>query len=213
MSVTAPNTTLNSTARTFSTSPHSAQCSQSSAPKLSASLTMLQTVMEGLIDGILIVTAQGHIVQMNQQARRIFRQLNWNAGSPPTEVWRVCTALMESNHLFPEDSIVPESEMRGENGVLYRIRVRWLRFEVEDQPCILVTLEDRQQSIENMAIADSHRYGLTERESEVWRLRLHGHPYQTIARELYIAENTVKKHIKSIFSKRRMVLEEMELMS
>lgn len=217
MSTIAPN--LNTPLAASSSNPGSS-ASQSSSTRFmdSAPLAILQTVMEGLMDGILIVTTSGQIVEMNLQARQMCRQLPWNAGNdstppsltPPEEIWRVCKALIDSQDLFPSYSITPESEVRAEDGRLYRIRVRWLRFEVEGQQCILVTLEDRQQSLENMAIADSQKYGLTERESEVWRMRLLGHSYQQIASELYIAENTVKKHIKSIFSKRRSVLDDLD---
>ncbi|MBF2077178.1 MAG: response regulator transcription factor [Synechococcales cyanobacterium T60_A2020_003] len=183
------------------------------------SLDFLATVMEGLMDGILIVTTQGKVVQMNVRARDICRQLQGLRGQDqhkvapinalPAEVWRVCEALIESRDLW-DDAIAPESELRIEGDKVYRVRVHWLRFQVDEQSCILVTLEDRLQALESMAIADAQKYGLTEREAEVWRLRLLGRSYQQIATELYIAENTVKKHIKSIFSKRRSILGDLD---
>jgi len=42
---------------------------------------------------------------------------------------------------------------------------------------------------------------LTERESEIARLLLKGRTYKMIATELYLSENTVKTHIKNIYSK------------
>ncbi len=42
---------------------------------------------------------------------------------------------------------------------------------------------------------------LTERESEIASLLLKGRTYKMIAQELYLSENTVKTHIKSIYSK------------
>jgi DNA-binding CsgD family transcriptional regulator len=75
-------------------------------------------------------------------------------------------------------------------------------------PRVLVTLEDRGQSIENLAIADMKKFELTDREGQVWQLRLAGRSYREIAAELYITDNTVKKHIKSILSKRRAVLDD-----
>ena len=42
---------------------------------------------------------------------------------------------------------------------------------------------------------------LTERESEIAALLLKGRTYKMIARELYLSENTIKTHIKNIYSK------------
>lgn len=42
---------------------------------------------------------------------------------------------------------------------------------------------------------------LTKRESEITALLLKGRTYKMIASELYLSENTVKTHIKNIYSK------------
>lgn len=67
----------------------------------------------------------------------------------------------------------------------------------------MLILEDRQQAHRRRAIADGNRYGLTPREVDVWELRLQQQSYETIASTLFITENTVKKHVKSILAKRR----------
>jgi uncharacterized caspase-like protein/DNA-binding CsgD family transcriptional regulator/energy-coupling factor transporter ATP-binding protein EcfA2 len=46
------------------------------------------------------------------------------------------------------------------------------------------------------------KYGLTAREAEIWILRRQNKSYKQIASELYIALDTVKKHMKSIHAKR-----------
>ena len=48
---------------------------------------------------------------------------------------------------------------------------------------------------------DQWLYGLTEREGEVWMLRLQDYSYQEIADKLYLSINTVKKHMKTILAK------------
>lgn len=45
----------------------------------------------------------------------------------------------------------------------------------------------------------SHK--LTEREKEIMVLLLKGRTYKMIADELFLSENTVKTHIKNIYSK------------
>jgi DNA-binding CsgD family transcriptional regulator len=49
----------------------------------------------------------------------------------------------------------------------------------------------------------AYDYVLTPREAEIWQLRSEGLSYKAIASELFIAENTVKKHVKNILTKRR----------
>lgn len=187
----------------------------------------LQAVVEGLLDGVMIVTGEQEIVQSNFRARQLCRRLNvTHSAKPalgqvetlelplPAEIWRVCQAAIESYELFPEQAIVPESEVCC--GRRARLRIRAQRIEMSDEPesvrsrvpRVLVTLEDRGQSIENLAIADMKKFELTAREGEIWQLRLAGRSYREIATELYITDNTVKKHIKSILSKRRAVLDD-----
>ena len=47
----------------------------------------------------------------------------------------------------------------------------------------------------------SQNHGLTERELEVLKLLTEGENYATIGEKLYISKNTVKGHIKNIYSK------------
>lgn len=44
-------------------------------------------------------------------------------------------------------------------------------------------------------------FHLTERESEVMMLLIHGHTRAAIAKKLFISENTARAHVKSIYSK------------
>ncbi|MGA7937024.1 MAG: LuxR C-terminal-related transcriptional regulator [Kovacikia sp.] len=76
------------------------------------------------------------------------------------------------------------------------------------RPCVLVTLEDRLQSIQNAAISEGQKYGLTPRETEVWLRHRANYSYKEIASELYITFNTVKKHMKSIYAKQHLILED-----
>ncbi|NJR40303.1 MAG: response regulator transcription factor [Leptolyngbyaceae cyanobacterium CSU_1_4] len=53
------------------------------------------------------------------------------------------------------------------------------------QACLLVTLEDQSQSAQYRAIAESLKYGLTARETDVWRLKRAGCSYKEIASRLF----------------------------
>jgi DNA-binding CsgD family transcriptional regulator len=168
---------------------------------------LLQAVIEGFMDGIMIVSAQGEILEANSRAREICQHLAPNAPSLPCEIWQVCEALISSQGLYPGQRVIPESILEGV--IDLRIRVRWLNQPGDSEtpfqgfPCMIVTLEDRQQTIHNLAIADTQKYDLTPREAEIWQMRLEGQSYQAIASQLYITQNTVKKHVKNILAKRR----------
>jgi DNA-binding CsgD family transcriptional regulator len=71
---------------------------------------------------------------------------------------------------------------------------------------LLITLEDRLQSIRQSAKGEGQRYRLTPRELEVWLRYRADYSYKAIAAELYISHNTVKKHMKNIHAKRQMAL-------
>ncbi len=166
---------------------------------------LLQGIIESFIDGILILTERGEWVQENDLARQICKQLTpgkLETNSVPQEIWSVCQNLIESSSSYRDRSVIMESEITTEQSTPLRIRVRWLESIVSTRPCLLVILEDRYQSIQNLAIAEVDRYNLTPREAEVWLLRRANYPLKEIAAELYISLNTVKKHLKNIHTKR-----------
>jgi DNA-binding CsgD family transcriptional regulator len=178
---------------------------QSAQPGFSQ-VQLLQAVIEGFIDGILIVNPKGEILESNSRARELC-QLSSTHPVLPSQVMEVCEALIESRKLFPGQHIIPETETVIGHANL-RVRVRWLNQDNLDDPFqgfsyLLVTLEDRQQTLQNVAIADTQKYALTAREAEIWEMRLQGQSYQAIASQLYITQNTVKKHVKNILAKRR----------
>lgn len=167
---------------------------------------LLQGVMESLIDGIMLLTDQGELLFANGCAKRICHQLTENlslrGGSVPRQVWRSCQALVKGQQESLERSIIIEDEIKTEEALAIRLRAQWLQLNSMERPCLLVTLEDRQQSAQYKAIAEAQRYRLTDRETQVWMLKQAGLTYKAISNQLHIAEDTVKKHIKSIHSKR-----------
>lgn len=54
---------------------------------------------------------------------------------------------------------------------------------------------------QSLILAEIERYSLTDREAEVWKLRQQGTSYKEISKQLFISVNTVKKHLKNIFTK------------
>lgn len=166
---------------------------------------LLQGVVEGLIDGVMLVTSQGELIHANSCAQRICRQLSQNSSrndAVPQQIWRKCQALLRSRELFPNRAVIVEDEIELAEGNMIRIRVRWLDQCHLQRSCLLIALEDQRQSAQYRAIAEAHKFGLTDRETEVWLLKRANYKYKQIAASLHIAEDTVKKHIKSIHAKR-----------
>lgn len=179
---------------------------KSDTQSIQSDITVLKIVIESFIDGILILTEQGEWVQSNEHARQICEKLTpgkLQPNSVPEEIWRVCRALIESRRSYPNQPVILESEITTDKQTTLRVRVRWFRLNAISSPCLLVILEDRYESIQNLAIAEVDKYGLTPREAEVWLLHRTNYSHKEIAEELYISLNTVKKHLKNIHAKRK----------
>jgi DNA-binding CsgD family transcriptional regulator len=170
---------------------------------------LLQGVIESFFDGVLILTEQGEVIQANDLARQICEQITQGKSQRnpvPKEIWRVCQALIESRSLYHNQPVILESEITTDKLTWLRIRTQWLKLSAIKHPCLLVILEDRYQSVQNLALAEVDKYGLTPREAEVWLLRRRRYTLKKIATELSISLNTVKKHLKNIQAKREIAL-------
>lgn len=172
---------------------------------------LLQRVIENLVDGILILTEQGECLYRNKHALLICQQLNPNGEhirSVPIKIWQpIYQASIESDGAL-DHTFVIEFEVSNKDLAAFRVRVHWLKLEQLQQRCILVTLEDLNQSIQDVTLLEVRKYGLTTREAEVWLLHKGNSSYKEIAAQLFISLHTVKKHMKNIHAKRRAILDE-----
>ncbi|MGJ3244978.1 MAG: helix-turn-helix transcriptional regulator [Elainellaceae cyanobacterium] len=171
--------------------------------------SLLQGVIESLIDGVLILTEQSKLVYANRYARHLCDRLIKDASrasSIPNQIWHLCQALIDSRNIFPGQPVMLEDEVGNGKSDAIRIRVRWIELDKTEEPYLLVMMEDRYQSARRKAIAEGQRYKLTAREAEVWLYRCMQYTYDEIAAQLHITVNTVKKHVKSINAKRETFL-------
>lgn len=122
-------------------------------------------------------------------------------GAIPEQVTTLCDFLRESCDDFPDYTLQLYDTAFLPGGIRLQLNVEWI--ELSDLPtkCILVTIEDLTQIAHHRAVSDAYRYELTSREAEVWELYLQGLSYREVSKELVIALNTVKKHMKNIFRK------------
>ncbi len=171
---------------------------------------LLQSILESLIDGVLVMTDQHDLVYANGMARTIYAQLWRDTADPlPREIQRIYQSLIESKALCPTQSIVLESEVVTPK-TTFRIRAQWLALEIASRPCLLLRLQDQNQSVQSLALAEAQKWGLTPRETEVWLHRRSGCSRKAIAANLYIALDTVKKHLKNIHLKQQAAEDEAE---
>ncbi|MEH2304120.1 helix-turn-helix transcriptional regulator [Nostoc sp.] len=166
----------------------------------------LQEVIEGLEDGILILSQSGEVVHSNASANRLccqFNQDNFNPNFVPSAIWNLCESLLSSRYFFSDKLLILSDEIVLDKSNIFRIRVRLLDLDGFEVPCLLVTIENQYESVKNIALTEVKKFDLTPREAEIWFLYRSNYSYKEIAMKLYITINTVKKHMKNIHTKRQ----------
>lgn len=169
----------------------------------------LHAILESFVDGILVLTEQQEALYANETAKQLCHQLTGSLTDIPKEVWQACEALIDSRDVYPEHQFVMEQEVNTDLLKL-RIRVQWLSLKQAEQACLVIRLQDQNQAFRGLAIAEAQAWGLTERETQVWVLRRCGWPRKEIASQLFIALDTVKKHLRNIQAKRQSHLANVE---
>ena len=168
-------------------------------------LYFLQKIVENFEDGILILTETGELIHGNTSGYNICSQIkqgNYNYNCVPSLIWNLCQKLIQNQKycdkftIWSEDIIINQS-------TIFRLRVRWFNLEFSEQTYLLVTIENRDKSLKNVALSEANKYNLTQRETEIWSLYRAKSSYKYIADKLYITVNTVKKHIKNIRAKQQ----------
>jgi RNA polymerase sigma factor (sigma-70 family) len=182
-------------------------------------LPLLNAVLEGFVDGILVLSEDGTCVHSNQKGQAICRDLGNGARQAqapasgaivlPDCLTAMCRHLIESRDLYPEMLLVLTEELTSQTGHKIRARIQWLDLPSTPSSCLLISLENKTRSAHASAQLEAIQYNLTPRERAVWILRRANRSYDEIAKELYITVNTVKRHLKSIYAKRKEVTEAM----
>lgn len=172
--------------------------------------TLLLAAIESFTVGLVIVAQDGTILHKNKHAQVLLEDMPCPSSTAiPKNLWYCCQSLMEhqeeqADFLSDDCNIILEDEIPTDHGTIH-MRAQWFDWDnsvYQSNDCFLITLEDRQQSLTVIANQEAQRYGLTNRETDVWCLKRMGHSYKEIASRLFISENTVKKHLKNIYSKK-----------
>ncbi len=181
---------------------------QEKAAQPASPIGIFQAILGNLQDGFIIASQTGHIQQSNAPAQRICNLLGSTKSTLPAEIWQVCQAALKRKDVLSFNKIGLDADIILPDVGTVRIRVQ--NITIADRPCLLIVLEDRQQTIRNKALSDAALYDLTERETEIWQMRLRGAAYKEISTALWISVDTVKKHVKNILAKQRSHQDDME---
>lgn len=179
-------------------------------------LLMFETVLSQFLPerGFLLFDQAGYLIQSTTQARRFCHLLGVNSieavmgldpNCPmailPKPVTKLCQLLVESRQEYPDYTLQLYDDIVLEGDIQLHITGRWMELPGYQQKCILVMIDDLTEIAHQRALCDAFRYKLTPRETDVWDLYMQGYSYQEIQEKLYISINTVKKHMKNIYSK------------
>ncbi|XGW00339.1 MAG: helix-turn-helix transcriptional regulator [Leptolyngbya sp. BL-A-14] len=169
------------------------------------------SLLESLNQGVIVTARSLNPLYWNAKARMLCQYLAGSEFPPlelPVEVSEVCHRLMRENRQGDRPFVM---ECQAPTGQTIRISARWLalagtqgtELERQQQPYILVLLENCNDLLHEEIRIERKKYDLTEREAEVWMLLRQEYSYQEIAKMLQISLNTVKTHIKNVYAKKR----------
>ncbi|WP_196358118.1 helix-turn-helix transcriptional regulator [Nodosilinea nodulosa] len=175
--------------------------------------------------GLLLLSRSGQVVQSSPKARALCQALQTGTAFAPRKAgrksgrksgWRgqdlwalpsqirtLCKVMLESREEFPDQRLQLHEEIDiGSEGCIH-LNGEWVDWGEAESTYLLITLENPAELSVQRAAFDAHRYQLTAREADVWQLALQGLSYGDIAAQLFVSLNTVKRHMKSIYEKRR----------
>ena len=180
---------------------------------------IFETLLEQLFPayGLALMDENGRLMQSSPKVRKLCHSLG--EGTPKnqlsyfdqegkldllTAVHVLCKTLRDSRSVFADKRIQLQEDILLEDSTRIRLNAEWIQLGAENPHHILIIIEDLTEASRQRALSDAYRYNLTPREMEVWELSLQGFTYRQISEKLFIAINTVKKHMKTIHSKRRL---------
>ena len=167
---------------------------------------VVEEALTKLTNGVLIITEGKQVLYANDCACRILRQIGQERNSSeviPREISYLCNSVVDVRRRFPEQHWVMKSKICINSSITFTVIARYMKLDTLGQYCIVLELKDQYQLVKGIAMEEAQHYGLTERETEIWMLQRANYTYKQIADELFIAPNTVKKHMQNIHLKQK----------
>ena len=175
---------------------------------------MVEEALTKLTSGILIITEGRQLLYANECACRILRQILRERQSSeviPKEISYLCKSIGEVRWQFPGQHWVMKTKICISSSVNFSVTARYMKLDTLGKNCIVLEMKDQCQLLKGVAMEEAKKYGLTERETEIWILQRSNYTYKQIASELFIAPNTVKKHMQNIHLKQKASSEDLSL--
>ncbi|MGA7932303.1 MAG: helix-turn-helix transcriptional regulator [Kovacikia sp.] len=167
---------------------------------------IVQEALTKLTDGVLIITEEKKVIFANECACRILRQINQdqeNTEPIPREINYLCNSLSDIRRMFPGQHWMMTTKICISSAVTFNVHARYMKLDTLGKYCIVLVLKDQYQLIKTIAVEEAQKFNLTDRETEIWLLQRANYTYKQIASELFIAPNTVKKHMQNIHLKQK----------
>ena len=171
---------------------------------------VVEEALTKLTNGILIITEGKKLLYANECACRILRQVSQDRRSSeaiPREISYLCDSIAEVRRQFPGQHWIMKTKICINSSVAFSVIARYMRLDSLGKHCVILEMKDHYQLIKNIAVEEAQQYNLTERETEIWLFQRANYTYKQIASELFIAPNTVKKHMQNIHLKQKAVSE------
>lgn len=172
-------------------------------------LALLNAVLNSLGQGFIVVSPTLQLIYWNQRAVELCRWFPATRSTLPEELETFCRLFLRRN--CPETPVVL-ADYQIEPRMRLQVSARWLK-EVPNsgvptaaadlEQAILLVLQDRQAILAEELQLVQTQLELTKREAEIWLLLKQEYSYQEIAQTLQVSLNTVKTHIKNLYSKKR----------
>ena len=174
------------------------------AEGLRAGLLMVGVAESSVADapGLVMLERSGELIAATEPALAWFAELGHDPSQQSAVPAEVSTAAaLLRRHDDPaaaRDETVPRLRVRTRAGRWAVMHASWLeRATGDSQIAVIIEPATPTEVAEVIMLA----YGLTERERTVTKLVCQGYPTAQIAGQLWITQNTVQDHLKSIFDK------------
>jgi hypothetical protein len=198
----------------FSTSPRAAEPERSPDSNVEQQVAKLDfalfnALLNSLGQGFIVVSPTLHLIYWNQRAVEFCRWFPPTRSALPEELESFCRLFLKRN--CPESQVIL-ADYQIEPKMRLQVSARWLKSEPNSgeptaaarlEQAILLVLQDRQAILEEELRLVQTQLELTNREAEIWLLLKQEYTYQEIAQTLQVSLNTVKTHIKNLYSKKR----------
>jgi DNA-binding CsgD family transcriptional regulator len=163
-------------------------------------------LLESLNEGVMILNESQDVILANTTGKYICKLLQPDTQALHPRLKKLCDMLIDSRTY--EDDVIVLHDTIPTPKTTFEVRGQWVTFG--DRPYLLLNLQDQKAMRRGQAMAEAMLWDLTSRERQVWLLRRLGESRKAIATTLYVAEDTVKKHLKNINAKKLAVESSLE---